>query len=93
MNQAATLGRARQGDDEAFATLVQAQSRRVFQLAFRRMRNEQDAEDVEGIERLHAGAVEVSACGVARCRGAGPLASRREPDGAHAEHGNRASRG
>lgn len=46
MNQAATLGRARQGDDEAFAALVQQHSRRVFQLAFRMMRNEQDAEDV-----------------------------------------------
>jgi RNA polymerase sigma-70 factor, ECF subfamily len=46
MNQAATLGKARQGDDEAFAALVQQHSRRVFQLAFRMMRNEQDAEDV-----------------------------------------------
>lgn len=45
-NQAAALGRARQGDDEAFAALVQQHSRRVFQLAFRMMRNEQDAEDV-----------------------------------------------
>lgn len=46
MNQAAALGKARQGDDEAFAALVQQHSRRVFQLAFRMMRNEQDAEDV-----------------------------------------------
>jgi RNA polymerase sigma-70 factor (ECF subfamily) len=46
MHQAATLGKARQGDDEAFAALVQQHSRRVFQLAFRMMRNEQDAEDI-----------------------------------------------
>src|ERR1700745_1855726 len=38
--------RARQGDEEAFAALVQQHSHRVFQLAFRMMRNEQDAEDV-----------------------------------------------
>ena len=38
--------RARQGDEEAFAALVEQHSRRVFQLAFRMMRNEQDAEDV-----------------------------------------------
>jgi RNA polymerase sigma-70 factor (ECF subfamily) len=38
--------RARQGDEEAFAALVQQHSGRVFQLAFRMMRNEQDAEDV-----------------------------------------------
>src|SRR6476660_745074 len=42
----AALVRARQGDEEAFAALVEQQSRRVFQLAFRMMRNEQDAEDV-----------------------------------------------
>jgi RNA polymerase sigma-70 factor, ECF subfamily len=45
-HHAAALFRARQGDDEAFAALVQQHSRRVFQLAFRMMRNEQDAEDV-----------------------------------------------
>jgi RNA polymerase sigma-70 factor (ECF subfamily) len=44
--RATALVRARQGDDEAFAALVQQHSRRVFQLAFRMMRNEQDAEDV-----------------------------------------------
>jgi len=38
--------RAREGDEEAFASLVQQHSRRVFQLAFRMTRNEQDAEDV-----------------------------------------------
>jgi len=43
---AAALVRARQGDEEAFAALVRQHSRRVFQLAFRMMRNEQDAEDV-----------------------------------------------
>src|SRR6476469_7650352 len=42
----AALVQARQGDEEAFAALVQQHSRRVFQLAFRMMRNEQDAEDV-----------------------------------------------
>lgn len=46
MNQTATLWRACQGDDEAFAALVQQHSRRVFQLAFRMTRNAQDAEDV-----------------------------------------------
>jgi len=48
--------RARQGDEEAFAALVQQHSRRVFQLAFRMMRNEQDAEDVvqECFLRAHA---------------------------------------
>ena len=45
-NRAAVLIRARQGDDDAFGNLVQQHSRRVFQLAFRMMGNEQDAEDV-----------------------------------------------
>jgi RNA polymerase sigma-70 factor (ECF subfamily) len=44
--RATALVRARQGDEEAFAALVRQHSRRVFQLAFRMMRNEQDAEDV-----------------------------------------------
>src|SRR6187549_2754734 len=45
-DRATVLIRARHGDEEAFAALVQQHSRRVFQLAFRMMRNEQDAEDV-----------------------------------------------
>jgi RNA polymerase sigma-70 factor, ECF subfamily len=45
-DRATPLVRARQGDEDAFAALVQQHSRRVFQLAFRMMRNEQDAEDV-----------------------------------------------
>src|SRR6476620_4249201 len=45
-DRATALIRARQGDEEAFGALVQQHSRRVFQLAFRMMRNEQDAEDV-----------------------------------------------
>jgi RNA polymerase sigma-70 factor, ECF subfamily len=44
--RATALIRARQGDEEAFGALVQQHSRRVFQLAFRMMGNEQDAEDV-----------------------------------------------
>src|SRR5262250_3170539 len=40
------LARARQGDSEAFRTLVEQHSRRAFQLAFRMTGNEQDAEDV-----------------------------------------------
>jgi RNA polymerase sigma-70 factor (ECF subfamily) len=43
---AAVLARARQGDSEAFRALVERHSRRAFQLAFRMMGNEQDAEDV-----------------------------------------------
>jgi RNA polymerase sigma-70 factor (ECF subfamily) len=43
---AAVLARARQGDSEAFRTLVERHSRRAFQLAFRITGNEQDAEDV-----------------------------------------------
>ncbi len=43
---AAVLARARQGDSEAFHTLVERHSRRAFQLAFRMTGNEQDAEDV-----------------------------------------------
>jgi RNA polymerase sigma-70 factor (ECF subfamily) len=43
---AAALARARQGDSEAFRTLVERHSRRAFQLAYRMTGNEQDAEDV-----------------------------------------------
>jgi RNA polymerase sigma-70 factor, ECF subfamily len=43
---AAVLARARQGDSEAFRTLVERHSRRAFQLAYRMTGNEQDAEDV-----------------------------------------------
>jgi RNA polymerase sigma-70 factor (ECF subfamily) len=42
----ASLVRAREGDEEAFAALVQEHSRMVFQLAYRLTRNEHDAEDV-----------------------------------------------
>ncbi len=42
----AVLARARQGDGEAFRTLVERHSRRAFQLAYRMTGNEQDAEDV-----------------------------------------------
>jgi RNA polymerase sigma-70 factor (ECF subfamily) len=45
-DRATALLRARQGDEEAFGALVQQHSPRVFQLAFRMMGNEQDAEDV-----------------------------------------------
>ena len=45
-DRATALIRARQGDEEAFGALVQQHSRKVFQLAFRMMGNEQDAEDV-----------------------------------------------
>ena len=43
---AAALDRARQGDSEAFRSLVERHSRTVFRLAFRMTGNEQDAEDV-----------------------------------------------
>jgi RNA polymerase sigma-70 factor (ECF subfamily) len=43
---AAVLARARQGDGEAFRSLVERHSRSVFHLAFRMTGNEQDAEDV-----------------------------------------------
>jgi len=43
---AATLDRARQGDSEAFRSLVERHSRSVFRLAYRMTGNEQDAEDV-----------------------------------------------
>ncbi len=42
----AVLTRARQGDSEAFRTLVEGHSRSAFRLAFRMTGNEQDAEDV-----------------------------------------------
>lgn len=45
-DRATALIRARQGDEDAFGALVQQHSRKVFQLAFRMMGNEQDAEDV-----------------------------------------------
>ena len=45
-DRATVLVRARQGDEEAFGALVQQHSRKVFQLAFRMMGNQQDAEDV-----------------------------------------------
>ena len=40
------LARARSGDSEAFRSLVEQHSRRVFQLAYRMTGNEHDAEDV-----------------------------------------------
>jgi RNA polymerase sigma-70 factor (ECF subfamily) len=43
---ATVLARARQGDSEAFRTLVEQHSRTAFRLAFRMTGNEQDAEDV-----------------------------------------------
>src|SRR6266516_7426221 len=43
---AAVLARARQGDSEAFRSLVERHSRTVFRLAYRMTGNEQDAEDV-----------------------------------------------
>src|SRR5207244_13614471 len=43
---AAVHARARQGDSEAFRSLVERHSRRAFQLAYRMTGNAQDAEDV-----------------------------------------------
>src|SRR5216684_7394416 len=43
---AAALARARHGDADAFRSLVERHSRRVFRLAFRMTGNAQDAEDV-----------------------------------------------
>jgi len=43
---AAVLDRARQGDSEAFRSLVENHSRSAFRLAFRMTGNEHDAEDV-----------------------------------------------
>jgi RNA polymerase sigma-70 factor (ECF subfamily) len=43
---AAVLARARQGDAEAFRTLVEAHARMAFGLAFRLTGDERDAEDV-----------------------------------------------
>src|SRR5262252_952662 len=43
---AAVLARARQGDSEAFRSLVERHSRSAFRLAYRMTGNEQDAEDV-----------------------------------------------
>ena len=51
---AAVLARARQGDSEAFRTLVERHSRRAFQLAYRITGNEQDAEDVVQESFIHA---------------------------------------
>jgi RNA polymerase sigma-70 factor (ECF subfamily) len=45
-SDAAAVARARAGDREAFRVLVEKHSRNVFRLAFRMMRNEEDAEDV-----------------------------------------------
>ena len=42
----AVLAKARQGDSDAFRTLVEQHSRRAFQLAYRITGNEHDAEDV-----------------------------------------------
>jgi RNA polymerase sigma-70 factor (ECF subfamily) len=42
----AVLARARQGDSEAFRTLVEKHSRNAFRLAYRMTGSEQDAEDV-----------------------------------------------
>jgi RNA polymerase sigma-70 factor, ECF subfamily len=43
---ATVLARARQGDNEAFRTLVERHSRSAFRLAYRMTGNEHDAEDV-----------------------------------------------
>jgi RNA polymerase sigma-70 factor (ECF subfamily) len=42
----AVLARARQGDNDAFRTLVERHAERVFRLAYRIARNEHDAEDI-----------------------------------------------
>ena len=44
--EAAAVARAKDGDQEAFRTLVERYSRSLFSLAFRLTGNEQDAEDV-----------------------------------------------
>lgn len=44
--EAAAVARAKEGDQEAFRTLVERHSRSLFSLAYRLMGNEQDAEDV-----------------------------------------------
>ncbi len=45
-SDAASVERARAGDDDAFRVLVERYSRRIFRLAFRMTGNEHDAEDV-----------------------------------------------
>ena len=45
-SDAAAVARARAGDTEAFRVLVDRYSRKIFRLAYRMTRNEQDAEDV-----------------------------------------------
>jgi RNA polymerase sigma-70 factor, ECF subfamily len=52
---AVVLGRARQGDEDAFRVLVELHARAAFRLAFRLMRDERDAEDVvqESFIRAH----------------------------------------
>ena len=46
VTETAVLARARQGDDDAFRSLVEQHGRSAFRLAFRMTGNEQDAEDV-----------------------------------------------
>ena len=46
LDSARVLAKARQGDEDAFRTLVEQHSRSVFRLAYRMTGNEQDAEDV-----------------------------------------------
>lgn len=52
---ATVLARAREGDDDAFRTLVERHSHGAFRLAYRLTGNEQDAEDVvqEGFLRAY----------------------------------------
>lgn len=45
-DDAAVLARARDGDHEAFRVLVERHSRSLYRLAYRIMRNQEDAEDV-----------------------------------------------